>query len=178
MRRLSFALASLVVPLALYACGDDDGSPPTSNDGAAPAQESSAAPDTSVDAGRDQGSPDALRCTQAELDAPCGDGGGDCTASARIEVLFPLGAAPAQYEPSCVKVKVGAVINFAGSFFQHPLEPLGGDTPTPIPLQETDPPVGASGRPELALTMSSAGTFGYQCVFHPTTMFGVIQVVP
>jgi plastocyanin len=32
--------------------------------------------------------------------------------------------------------------------------------------------------PELLVTMTTPGTFGYQCEFHPTTMFGAIQVVP
>ena len=29
-----------------------------------------------------------------------------------------------------------------------------------------------------AVTMSTAGSYGFRCAFHPGTMFGAIQVVP
>jgi plastocyanin len=73
----------------------------------------------------------------------------------------------------CATVKVGASVTFTGSFRQHPLEPAGGDTPNPIPSTETDPPTG-----RLVVVMTSPGTFGFQCTFHPTLMFGAIRVVP
>ncbi len=70
-------------------------------------------------------------------------------------------------------MKVGAVVTFAGSFTSHPLEPNGDDVPSLIPVQSTDVDGGV-----LSLTMSRAGNYGYQCTFHPGSMFGAIQVVP
>jgi hypothetical protein len=118
-------------------------------------------------------------CTQAEFDAVCGPTGGDCTgATAQINVTFPNDAIPVQYTNRCVKVKVGTDIDFAGDFVLHPLEPAGGDVPTPIPTQTANPPVGGSGLPELVVKMTAAGTYGFHCVEHPTVMAGAIQVVP
>jgi hypothetical protein len=61
-----------------------------------------------------------------------------------------------------------------GNFSSHPLEPNGGDVPTPIPPLTSANPAGG----KLAITMTKAGTYGYQCNVHPGFMFGAIQVVP
>lgn len=174
MRRtyLSF-FAAFVVPAALYACANDDDTPPGPKRIAAPGNDaatvdggggvdaaSEAAADAPVDAAKDP-----VRCMQAELDT------GNMTTAAAVTIAFPTAAGPAQYTNNCIKVKVGTKVTFAGSFALHPLEPNGGDVPTPIPAQQT------SGT-TLDITMSSAGTFGYECNFHPGTMFGAIQVVP
>jgi plastocyanin len=188
MRHIRLVLGSFLVPVALYACADDDNTPPGPKD-AGNADTSIAQPDGGADtsvadtAAADQDTKIPLRCSQAELDAPCGAGGGACTdpvANASVTISFPTAPSPAQYTSRCVKVKVGTKIVFAGSFANHPLEANGGDTPTPIKLTNSnnEPPVGPSGSPELVLTMSSAGSFGFQCMFHPGLMFGAIQVVP
>ena len=106
-----------------------------------------------------------MRCTQAELDAA------DTTTSATVAIAFPTAPGPMQYTNHCIKVKVGTKITFMGGFSFHPLEPNGGDSPTPIP------PLTSAGA-SLEITVSAAGTFGYECNFHPGTMFGAIQVVP
>src|SRR5512138_3120254 len=84
------------------------------------------------DAGADVGAPEAsapipLRCTESELAA------GDFTAAGGVTIAFERGANPRQYTNNCATVRVGAEVRFEGSFFQHPLEPAGGDVPTPIP---------------------------------------------
>jgi plastocyanin len=118
----------------------------------------------------------SVRCSDAEFDAAAGADGGDYTAvvDTAIEVTFPAAAGPAQYTKHCLKVKAGATVSFRGSFVNHPLQPSGGDVPTPIPtLTNADPEGGA-----LVLTMSTPGTFGYECTVHPGTMFGAVKVVP
>jgi plastocyanin len=70
-------------------------------------------------------------------------------------------------------VKVGATVTFSGSFVQHPLQAAGGDSPNPIPYTAANPPGG-----KLVVAMPTAGTFGFECEFHPKQMFGAIRVVP
>lgn len=182
------ALVGINLVVLLHACSKDGDSGTGASDAAAGAETGSDASidrsSTDVDApdagGAVDSGPKPIRCTQAQFDAPCSVGGGDCTGptNTQIDIAFPMGLNPQQYTNNCVKVRVGTVIDFAGSFVQHPLEPFGGDTPNPIPKQSTNPPVGSSGMPELLVTMSTAGTFGFQCEFHAMTMFGAIQVVP
>ena len=129
------------------------------------AKEDSAQPDTSTAV--------PVRCTQADFDKVAGPGGGDFTAFPGADITFPTTAAPQQYTNHCVKVKVGSKVTFAGAFAMHPLEPSGGDTPTPIVAQSTDVDGGAVG-----VTFATKGTFGFECSFHPAFMFGAVQVVP
>jgi plastocyanin len=154
---------------------DDDAS-----EGSAPGHDS-AAPDTDA-ATADE--PDGfvplapIPCTQAELDAVASAAGGDYTAAGGVAVVFPIDGLPVQYTNHCVKVKVGDVVTFEGKFSFHPLGAFGGNVPSPIPHTTIDPPVGASGKPELAVTMTTAGNYGFRCDFHPGQMFGAVQVVP
>ncbi len=167
-------VVAIAVPLALYACANDDYSAPgpkplVANDAAAPTAEAG-------DAATDQlVAPLPVRCTAAEFNAAANDAGGDLTADGGgIVIAFPTMPGPQQYTNSCVKVKVGTAVTFAGSFAFHPLMTNGGDTPTPIPaLTKADAPGGS-----LVVTMTTAGTFGYQCQAHPGIMFGAILVVP
>lgn len=175
MRRvLGFVVVALAVPLALHACANDDYTAPgpkplVANDAAKPTEGGGdALTDQSV-------TPLPVRCATADFNAAASDAGGDLTnASGGIIVSFPAGEGPAQYTNNCIKVKTGAVITFTGSFTFHPLQPNGGDTPSPFPaLVGTDVDGGS-----VSFTMSAPGTFGYQCQVHPGIMFGAIQVVP
>lgn len=174
MRRTLLGLASIALPLAFYACAGDEPAAP----GPKPLTDA-AVPDVSavetgvVDAADAGGGVVVNGCAQADFDAPAGANGGDLTAAATVEITFPTGASPAQYDNRCVKVKVGSTVTFKGSFFNHPLQPGGGDKPTPIVLQNSEPDGGA-----LAVVMPAKGTFGFECTFHPSLMFGAIQVVP
>jgi plastocyanin len=103
------------------------------------------------------------QCSAAELDAD------DHTASGAT-VTFPTGAAPAQYSPHCVRIKAGQTIKFTGSFPSHPLA-NDGETVTPIPAHSTT-------GTELDVSFPAAGTFGFHCDLHPTSMFGSVKVVP
>lgn len=182
MRRiLPLLVASLAVPVALYACANDDTPPGPKTIGGVDSSMATdggvvdAAPEAALDAPIDQDATVPVRCTQAELDAVASAVGGDYTATAApIPITFPTGPTPSQYTNQCIKVKVGATVTFTGSFSMHPLERNGGDVPSPIPaLTNTDQDGGS-----LALTMTTAATYGYQCNFHPGLMFGAIQVVP
>ena len=99
--------------------------------------------------------------------------GGDFTVQTNVDVTFPTGSTPAQYTNRCAKVKVGSTVTFKGSFSNHPLQPTGGDVPTPILLTSTDADGGS-----VVVTMPVKGTYGYECMFHPSIMLGAIQVVP
>jgi plastocyanin len=167
MRRVLLGLLSLaLVPVAFACAGDDPAAPGPKPLSDAAVAETSAPVDTGT--GVRVGG-----CSQADFDAPAGANGGDLTAQATVEITFPTTSTPAQYGNRCPKVKAGTVVTWKGSFVDHPLEPNGGDTPTPIVLQNSDPDGGS-----LAVTMTAKGTYGYECAFHPALMFGAIQVVP
>lgn len=192
MRRLVLALASLVsIPIALYACAEDDTAVPGPKDASAAEAAAVDASDAGTDASAlvdatDGKTPPAIRCTDADFDRACdlaGGNGGSCVTEGEVAITFNTSAAPTQYQNRCVKVKAGTVVAFQGSFFQHPLEPAGGDVPTPIPtvMPKTaaqEPAAGDAGTPEVRVTTSAAGTFGFQCTYHPVQMFGAIRVVP
>lgn len=207
-RVLALMVASLSCAGVLHACSTTPGGPLglIDHDDAAPPIESGAGSDTSIadtsspddasegSTGQDTGAPDAdaatadepdgfvpldpIPCTQAEFDAVASATGGDFTAVGGVAVVFPVDAIPMQYTHHCVKVKVGDVVTFEGKFSSHPLGAFGGNVPSPIPHQMMDPAVGVSGKPELPVTMTTAGNYGFRCDFHPGKMFGAVQVVP
>ncbi len=174
MRRALLGLASVVaLPLAFYACAGDDRAAPGPKplaDAAVPESVTDSAP---ADTGAAETGVKVGGCSQADFDAPAGANGGDFTAQGNVDVTFPTGPAPAQYANRCAKVKVGSTVTFKGSFFSHPLEPNGGDSPTPILLTSSDPDSGSA-----VVTLPVKGTYGYECMFHPSIMFGAVQVVP
>lgn len=164
----------VTIPLALYACADDDETPPGPKN--LPAAEAGPVADTSVadtSSNPDTGFLTVSKCTQADFDAPASDNGGDFTAQA-LTVTFPTDPAPAQYKRRCAKVKAGASVTFTGAFSNHPLEPNGGTMPTPIPQLTSMDPDGGS----ISITFPNKGTYGYECQFHPQQMYGAVLVVP
>lgn len=176
MRRLLLSLVAsmTVAPAAIFACSSSStSSTSTPEAGAETSMPEAGAQDTSADT-----MPSGVvvgGCTQADFDktASTTGGGGDFTASPGVVILFPPAPEPLQYSNRCSKVKVGSTVSFQGRFSVHPLQPKGGDTPTPIPSQSADLPGDM-----LAITFTAKGTFGFQCNFHPSIMFGAIQVVP
>ena len=164
MRRHVIAVVTACLALALGGCGN--GSTTSVLDAAtadaAPSNVDAGAP---IDSGepRDTGAT-PTRCTQEQLDA------NDRTATL-ANVVFANNQLAKQYAPSCLTIKVGQKVTFAGNFFEHPLEPKDGELVTPIP-PATD--TGA----RLTVTFPNPGTFGFQCKTHPMEMFGAIQVVP
>jgi plastocyanin len=167
---LASSCSSLVFVVVVTACSEDHVSASSAehdagavSDGGSTTEGGHQGHDSAV---VDAGQP-PIRCTEAELAA------NDATDGGTLEITFERGANPKQYENRCATVKVGASVTFSGSFVQHPLEPAGGDSPNPIPYTAEDQP-----DDRLTVTMPMAGTFGYQCEFHPTLMFGAIRVVP
>jgi hypothetical protein len=159
MRRhfAALVLSFVVVPVALFACGDDD-SQPGPKDASAP--EAGPVADTSVADGSADTAVDAAavgQCTTADFDKAANANGGDLTGQTAVMITFPTSAAPAQYANRCAKVKTGTVVTFVGSFMNHPLERNGGDPGTPIPmLTSNDTDAGG-----LPITFATAGTFGF-----------------
>ncbi|MBX3208149.1 MAG: hypothetical protein KF764_24090 [Labilithrix sp.] len=153
------------------ACGGDDAAEPSADaasaDAAVEAGDANAGGHDGHDAGRVDAGPPPIRCTDEELAA------NDKTDGGALVITFLNAANPRQYENRCATVKVGASVTFSGGFAQHPLQAAGGDSPNPIPYVAEDQP-----GDELVVTMPNAGTFGYECEFHPTLMFGAIRVVP
>lgn len=206
MRLLAFLALGAVLPASLYACSDDDkplaiptdaggdvrspGDANTTTPETGPRPDATppieAGPDGAIDGGSDGGrdaapdaTPPSYLCKQAEFDTTCTAVGGDCTSLSRVDITFPMDILPEQYTHHCVKVKVGTQVVFAGKFSLHNLHAEGGDMPSPIPTQTTDPPVGDSGAPELFVPMTTPNKYyGFECMQHPTVMFGAIEVVP
>jgi plastocyanin len=175
MRRLlgTFLLVLPLIAASVAACSDDDAQKPAAGDGGG----GDAAADgggNSKDGGHsghdsavvDSG-PLPIRCTDDELAAL------DLTDGGTLEITFELVANPKQYVNRCATVKAGSSVTFRGSFLQHPLEAAGGDSPNPIPTVDENQPDNS-----LVVTFPTPGTFGFQCVFHPSLMFGAIRVVP
>jgi plastocyanin len=177
MRHSFVVIASFVIaPFALYACSSSTSSPATAATAATDAGEDSAKAEggSTPDAGQADTSTATIHCTQADFDKPAGAGGGDFTSFGGVDISFPTGTTPMQYSNHCAKVKVGSNVTFAGSFANHPLGPSAGSPAnTPIPSQAGDADGGT-----LSFDVPNAGTFGFECQFHPTIMFGAIQVVP
>ncbi|MBX3262385.1 MAG: hypothetical protein KF782_22080 [Labilithrix sp.] len=171
MRLFRFVLLGGALAGAVQACSGDDVTEPSGDAGADAAADAGAAKDAGhgghdggggVDAG-----PPPIRCTDDELAA------NDFTDGGALVITFLNAANPRQYENHCATVKVGASVTFSGGFRQHPLQAAGGDSPNPIPYVAEDQP-----DDRLVVTMPNAGTFGYECEFHPVQMFGAIRVVP
>ncbi|HSQ61685.1 MAG TPA: plastocyanin/azurin family copper-binding protein, partial [Polyangiaceae bacterium] len=116
--------------------------------------------------GKDSGLPDAAGDAAAPVNGCVNFT--DFTADGGT-ITFPTGAAPAQYSPNCVAIKVHQSVTWTGSFTSHPLVPKGGSTPTPITATSTGT--------TATFTFDNAGTYGYGCQIHPS-MQGAVEVTP
>jgi plastocyanin len=88
-------------------------------------------------------------------------------------ITFPMDVAPAQFSIPCMRVHVGQSIVFAGNFAAHPLEPSGGDSPNRFAFLAP----GANDS-EKIVSFDVPGHFGFDCSFHPSMMFGAVEVIP
>ncbi len=86
------------------------------------------------------------------------------------QITFPNGASPAQYSPACLEIKSGQSVTWSGSFSNHPLEPGGGTSNSPIQV--------TSNGSTVTFTFPNAGTYGFNCGIHPGIMFGAVHVIP
>lgn len=165
MHRLFFALPCAF--LLAQAC--DDRETPKVKDAADAGREASFhdGHDAGQEGDDDDESVPTIRCTDNELAANATTDGGSAI------ITFPSGGDPKQYTNHCLTVKAGSSVTFTGAFLQHPLEPAGGDEPNPIPMTTENQPDDS-----LVVTFPNAGTYGYQCDFHPTQMYGAIRVIP
>jgi plastocyanin len=189
-RRASLASALLVAAsatLALYACVTGQAAAPTgggTTEGGL--VESTGAMDAGAptDAGADSAPIVCMGDSGPDNDGAVGlnmcplvvDGGVaafvDRTCTTASTLQWSLNVTP--FDPNrCMKVKAGSTVTWVAnpSFNTHPLEPLGGDTPTPFSNLDL------SGK-SVTVTFPQAGTFGYHCHNHPSAMQGVIEVVP
>jgi plastocyanin len=199
MKKL-FSLCAMGGALVLAGCSSDDN---TSNGGTSDGGGTMDA--TSNDAGGDvvtmhdsgggdTGSSDGGGASDASDSGGGSDGGGDgaitdggaamlpfngCTAATMMSHTDPNDArtlrgpsvmAPSQYTNHCMIIKVGQSVTWEAAFNYHPLEANGGDMPSPIQ--------GTGTGTTVTFTFPNAGLFGWDCIYHPTQMQGVIQVVP
>ncbi len=75
-----------------------------------------------------------------------------------------------RFEPASIVVDVGATVTWTNSDnFTHSVQFLDGGLPSE-PLV-----IGVGGAP-VTFTFGQAGTFHYQCSFHPTDMQGTVTV--
>lgn len=69
--------------------------------------------------------------------------------------------------PKCIEIDKNQTVTWQGDFGFHPLEPLGGDMPTPI----TSTATGMS----AMFTFPNSGFYGYHCAVH-SGLEGVVHV--
>ena len=93
----------------------------------------------------------------------------DMTADGGV-ITGPSGAAPSQYSPNCVQIKVGQSVTWNSDFTNHPLVPTSGVGTQPNPITAT------STGTTVTITFPAAGTFAYNCGIHNTTMLGAVEV--
>jgi len=141
-------------------------------DGGRPKKDAAGSDAAGNDAGTDAGPTDSA--------PPPYDGGplNSCNAGNYVDksnggqvqrtITFPAGI-PGNFTYSipCMRVKVGQTVQFDGNFANHPLEPLGGNVPTPFTLTNT----GLTQQ----FTFNTAGNYGFHCQNH-ATMLGAIEV--
>ncbi|AKU97654.1 hypothetical protein AKJ09_04318 [Labilithrix luteola] len=190
MRVALAILASVLVgsvPFTVVACSSDDSNAPpgksSNSDGSSDVStspetstgtDSSTQDSSSTDTSTDHATTTAVRCTDDQFDKLTPDAiGGDFTTQTNVDVSFGGAAAALQYTPRCIKIKKDSTVTFKGQFASHPLQPLGGDSPNPITVTDTNQPNDA-----LEVKFTNTGTFGYQCEFHPDRMFGAVRVIP
>jgi plastocyanin len=174
------AIASVFLLGCLAGCGgDDDASTPADAGGAAdsgatdagatdagakdsaPADTASAQTDTGTasEAGTDTGP--AFNVVNGCAEADYVDATADAT---KRQLTWDLSSGK-----RCFKLEKGQAFKWITDLAVHPLEPFGGDTPSPITL--------VSAGTSITVTFNTTGTFGYHCANH-TSMLGAILVVP
>lgn len=174
--RGGIAIVTLSIAIAtLYACSSSSSSSPTADDagagdGAAPKKDAG-----TVDVDQpeaipildDDGGIVAIRCTATEYGAhDYTDAGADVVVA---HVQGPTSQAPAQYDPNCLRVKVGAKVEFKGSFALHPIQ---------IDFKPDSGAGATTGGGGVTTLYNFPGEFGFECRAHPSAMYGAVQVVP
>lgn len=89
-------------------------------------------------------------------------------ASASRTITFPMDATPAQYSPACITIGVGQSVTWNGNFANHPLMQSGGDPS--MWIQSTSTGTTAN------FGFPVGGTYGFECMAHPTIMKGAVYV--
>lgn len=85
--------------------------------------------------------------------------------------LIVFGATKNEYNPPCMKVRVGQAVTWRGSFSTHPLSPDG------VSFIATTTQDTATG--EATFTPLQRGVYGYHCTNHSSRgMTGAILVMP
>lgn len=178
MKKKIVLVAVMGCAAAIWACsGDDSGTDGGGTDGGGKdATTESGGQDSG---GQDSGGQDATGQDSSAQDSGGGDasdGGGavngcttftDMTADGGV-ITGPSGAVPSQYSPNCVHIKPGQSVTWNSNFTFHPLTASGGTTPSPITLTATGTTV--------TFTFPNAGTYGFECQIHTTSMFGAVEV--
>jgi plastocyanin len=190
MRMRIFTLTMLSLSGALAGCSGDDtnGAAPDAGGGDASHVDPSSGTDNGgggdSSASDSGGGGDSSASDSGAGDAADGEAGPaaingcrpndfvDQTDGGTPTITFPTTAAPAQYTPPCVKIKAGQSVMWSGAFANHPLNPTAGVGSANNPITAT------SSGTSVTFAFPNAGTFAFNCGFHPTTMLGVIEVVP
>jgi hypothetical protein len=161
---------------AFVACSSSSNTAPT------PPGEGGSTADAATDAtsavGASDGAVQAVNgCTEADFAA------NDHTAATDPRVIAaPTVAAPAQFTPHCMRVKVDQLITWSGDLADHPVDFMV------IVPRDVDAGPDASiaaivGAPDGAATMDTLkvpfpATVAFNCSNHPKVMFGAVEVVP
>jgi plastocyanin len=121
-----------------------------------------------IQATRWRAAPAALLVTFAALVVACGSSSSSPAAPVRTTTVdMPKSY---RFAPADIVVDVGATVTWTNSDnFTHSVQFKDGGLPG-------DPMVVEPGGAPVTFTFTQAGTFHYQCSFHPTNMRGTVTV--
>ena len=113
--------------------------------------------------------PAAAALAATVLAAGCGGAGGTGPAVATDHVQM---AKSYRFDPDVIRIKAGDTVTWTNNDnFTHSVQLLDGGLPT-------EPMVMNTGGGIATFTFTQAGTFHYQCSFHPQNMKGTVVVTP
>jgi plastocyanin len=110
----------------------------------------------------------ALACSAIVASGCASSAGAGASAVATDRVDLPKSY---RFAPAAITVKAGTTVTWTNDdHFTHSVQFLDGGLPN-------DPHVMQPGQ-TATFTFTTAGTFNYQCHFHPQNMKGVVTVTP
>jgi plastocyanin len=123
----------------------------------------------------DSALPSTNGCTAIEFAA-----NDETAAGAARVVRVPADFTPVQFNPQCLRVKVGQTVTWSGDLTDHPLnisfvaaDGTTSDGGISVTIGDAD-----GGTSRDTVTAHVPGTLAVKCDVHPSIMFGAVEFVP